>query len=345
MEEAEALCTRIGIMVKGQLRALGTPQHLKQKFGSGYEIIVKLHPLYVLRSGLPGSREEVKSDGAGEATFGFMDAAITTDPSHSSTETGGPLVADSEEEHAAQVVSFVQGIFPSAGVLSDNGGLLTLRVPGDAIDVGAAFASLETHKQRLGIADYAVAQPTLEQVFVRTVLEHSGGERPPGGGQQPDGSLGGGGGDAIAPAPRGPGPRAGSSGCERHPDASVFSRQSLGDGVSSHQNLAALASGRANALSPTGLSRSHSVELADGLQLKDPMSLDTGVATMWCGLDRRSHKFMAITCGLLAYVLYNITLRLQYGYCFLPFLVAFVASVVGCAGCCCCIPSAEEDDD
>ena len=44
MEEAEALCTRIGIMVKGQLRAIGEPQHLKHKFGSGYEIIVQLKP-------------------------------------------------------------------------------------------------------------------------------------------------------------------------------------------------------------------------------------------------------------------------------------------------------------
>ncbi len=31
MEEAEALCKRIGIMVQGQLRALGTKQHLKTK--------------------------------------------------------------------------------------------------------------------------------------------------------------------------------------------------------------------------------------------------------------------------------------------------------------------------
>lgn len=42
MEEAEALCGRIGIMVQGQLRALGTKQHLKEKFGSGYELVVKL---------------------------------------------------------------------------------------------------------------------------------------------------------------------------------------------------------------------------------------------------------------------------------------------------------------
>ncbi len=38
MEEAEALCTRIGIMVNGQLRCLGTSQHLKNRFGQGFEL-------------------------------------------------------------------------------------------------------------------------------------------------------------------------------------------------------------------------------------------------------------------------------------------------------------------
>ena len=42
MDEAEALCRRIGIMTQGQLRALGTKQHLKNKFGSGFELVVKL---------------------------------------------------------------------------------------------------------------------------------------------------------------------------------------------------------------------------------------------------------------------------------------------------------------
>ena len=42
MEEAEVLCHRIGIMVQGQLRALGSKQHLKYKFGSGFELVVKI---------------------------------------------------------------------------------------------------------------------------------------------------------------------------------------------------------------------------------------------------------------------------------------------------------------
>merc|ERR1712130_793658 len=42
MEECEALCHRLGIMVKGQLRCLGTPQHLKSKFGKGYQLDLTL---------------------------------------------------------------------------------------------------------------------------------------------------------------------------------------------------------------------------------------------------------------------------------------------------------------
>lgn len=41
MEEAEALCTRIGIMVNGKLQCLGSSQHLKSRFGTGFEIDVK----------------------------------------------------------------------------------------------------------------------------------------------------------------------------------------------------------------------------------------------------------------------------------------------------------------
>lgn len=35
LEEADALCNRIGIIVKGSIRCLGSPQHLKSRFGGG----------------------------------------------------------------------------------------------------------------------------------------------------------------------------------------------------------------------------------------------------------------------------------------------------------------------
>jgi ATP-binding cassette subfamily A (ABC1) protein 3 len=42
MEECEALCTRIGIMVNGQFKCLGSVQKLKSKFGDGYTVIAKV---------------------------------------------------------------------------------------------------------------------------------------------------------------------------------------------------------------------------------------------------------------------------------------------------------------
>lgn len=40
MEECEAVCDRLGIMVGGRLRCVGTSQHLKEVFGGGYSIEV-----------------------------------------------------------------------------------------------------------------------------------------------------------------------------------------------------------------------------------------------------------------------------------------------------------------
>ena len=43
MEEAEALSTKLGIMVRGGVfRCMGSSQHIKNKFGVGYEVEIKV---------------------------------------------------------------------------------------------------------------------------------------------------------------------------------------------------------------------------------------------------------------------------------------------------------------
>jgi len=42
MEECDAVCTHVAIMVNGRLECLGSPQHLKSKFGDGYTLIAKV---------------------------------------------------------------------------------------------------------------------------------------------------------------------------------------------------------------------------------------------------------------------------------------------------------------
>merc|ERR1711924_194668 len=57
MEEADTLCSRIGIMAKGKLRCIGSQQHLKSQFGDGYKLQVGL---------------EVDSDAAVDVVRRFM---------------------------------------------------------------------------------------------------------------------------------------------------------------------------------------------------------------------------------------------------------------------------------
>jgi len=43
MEECEALCSRIGIMVSGRLQCIGPIPALKKKYASGYQVDVKVN--------------------------------------------------------------------------------------------------------------------------------------------------------------------------------------------------------------------------------------------------------------------------------------------------------------
>ena len=42
MEECEALCTRLAIMVNGEFKCLGSTQHIKNRFGDGYIVIIRI---------------------------------------------------------------------------------------------------------------------------------------------------------------------------------------------------------------------------------------------------------------------------------------------------------------
>jgi len=43
MEEAEALCDRIGVLIRGELKFIGTSQYLKEKFGMAYMLEAKIN--------------------------------------------------------------------------------------------------------------------------------------------------------------------------------------------------------------------------------------------------------------------------------------------------------------
>jgi ABC-type multidrug transport system ATPase subunit len=120
MEEADTLCSRIGIMAAGNLRALGTPQRLKSTYGTGFKLEVTVKP--------------------------------------------GVL-------QAAAVEAFVRNLV-KAGRQSEvtkgkqAGATITYALPRGAFDAAEALAELQARSHEHGIAEWSLAQPSLEEVFV-----------------------------------------------------------------------------------------------------------------------------------------------------------------------------------
>jgi len=59
MEECEALCTRLAIMVNGQFKCLGSTQHLKSKFGNGFVLTIKVKRIYNEQNNNNNNDEEI----------------------------------------------------------------------------------------------------------------------------------------------------------------------------------------------------------------------------------------------------------------------------------------------
>lgn len=80
MEEADVLCQRIAIVSKGQLKCIGSNQHLKTKYGGGYALKVSFSPEnsesveHFITGFIPGAR--IVDSSVGQRTFRFGAGAV-----------------------------------------------------------------------------------------------------------------------------------------------------------------------------------------------------------------------------------------------------------------------------
>ncbi|XP_071529902.1 phospholipid-transporting ATPase ABCA3-like [Panulirus ornatus] len=154
MEECEALCSRIIIMSRGNLRCIGTTGHLKAKFGQGYNLQVKLRT-FSLRQQTSIENEEV------------YNAKVT------------------------KLENTIRTCLPGAALTDQHKGMMAFRVP-SRVSWGRLFFVMETLKAgrnpavvdavEKGVADpppsslvedYAASDTSLEQVFLSFAREAS----------------------------------------------------------------------------------------------------------------------------------------------------------------------------
>ena len=131
MEEAEALASRIAILVQGQLQCIGTPTHLKKTLGQDFEIVIRL-------------KDVMKQSGEGDnITYQVPD----------------------------KINDFMSKTFEEIKLMEASGNTVVFDVKREHVNMGHAFTTFEAKRDDLHILDYQISQPTLEQVFIRTVLD------------------------------------------------------------------------------------------------------------------------------------------------------------------------------
>ncbi|ETM97247.1 hypothetical protein PPTG_20411 [Phytophthora nicotianae INRA-310] len=192
MEECEALCTRVGIMVGGELKCLGSVQHLKNRFGDGLMFDAKLQTPsaedvseLVLRH-FDSVDTRIEEGDLTETCQLFGNAAwtqkiVNTHPTGHAIanliKRDGYVSANSfaawwiTETKFENVLAFLQENFRSVELLERQHDSCWFKIhdqPADdanSLRLSNVFELVENAKSRLSIREYSVSQTTLEQIF------------------------------------------------------------------------------------------------------------------------------------------------------------------------------------
>jgi len=149
MEECEALCDQVGIMINGQLACLGSNQHLKERYGKGYQLDIKF------------DADNIKIV---DKIFDVLDEKKNEDIEME--EIGKKK--DGEDGHLKVATEELQKIFGVKYVklVENYSNYARYQVGSDDISIGDVFEFMEQIKKQCDINNYAVSQISLEQIFI-----------------------------------------------------------------------------------------------------------------------------------------------------------------------------------
>ncbi|CAG7823740.1 unnamed protein product [Allacma fusca] len=131
MEECEALCSTLAIMVKGRLKCLGSPQHLKSTMLRSYKLIIQL----------PFFQESVH----------LQDRDKRED----------------SESLMRRVKLFLEQRFPGCVLTDSHWGFLEYLIPTGSVTWAKVFVALQEAKDLFSLKGYSIGHVDLEQVFLK----------------------------------------------------------------------------------------------------------------------------------------------------------------------------------
>jgi ABC-type multidrug transport system ATPase subunit len=181
MEEAEALSTKLGIMVNGNFKCIGTPQHIKSKYGEGYEIEIKVVPCtkeqikqYLVQNKLENKVAIEQKELEGFLNYLKVEQSVQAEisPKGSGNYIYNQL-ASAKKIETFQIIEylllvnkiriikqFMESKFGGCEVIESFQTFIRFKVKA-TMSVGKMFEVLETEKGKLEIDSYSIKQATV----------------------------------------------------------------------------------------------------------------------------------------------------------------------------------------
>ena len=155
MDEAETLCDRIGIIIKGKIRCLGSQYKLKNNYGKGFKLCINLKPFTVESYNSNTINDSIKDDK--EEKIGFFFDKDKIKEQHRINEL-----------RINKISSFLNEIFSRNCKLTEKHRSAAIYEIGtDVFNPELLFKKLEERKEELEITNWAISQVDLEDIFIK----------------------------------------------------------------------------------------------------------------------------------------------------------------------------------
>ncbi len=141
MEEAEILTDRIGIIINGELRCLGSKYKLKKEYGRGFKLSLYLDQQIIEEESLSGDADS--------------------------------LIEIEKKETSNKLTLFIRSIFENAQLYEKFKETVVYTIPIEEFDIEKLFSEMEkeNNKAKYGILNFAISQVNLEDIFIK-LTEH-----------------------------------------------------------------------------------------------------------------------------------------------------------------------------
>jgi ABC-type proline/glycine betaine transport system ATPase subunit len=168
MDEAEALSTKMGIMIKGGIfQCFGSSQHIKNKFGTGFVVEIKVRSLE--ESELESVEKKLKISSSGEidlSQFKFDEKIKGLVTAQTETLTAEERTRRLHGDlNLYKCINELCLVFQQVDLLEKFGNYIKVRFAKQKESIGTVFGLIEKMKQNYDVSEYSVGQTTLEQIF------------------------------------------------------------------------------------------------------------------------------------------------------------------------------------